>query len=441
MTTRLPIILALSGLLGIAASVRAQGFGGEADFSRAVSGEEDAFDAEELALRLLNLEMHPDIRYARDLDPAHRLLLMVPRERTVEGPLPLVVWIHGGGWMTGTHETGLDRVAPLVGTGRYAVASIGYRPSSVARWPAQAHDCSAALRWLRAHAEDFDIDPDRIALMGIEAGGHLAAVLGTAGGDAGLEGTLGVDLEHTGGVACVVDLWGPTDFLQMDDHLAPGATLRHAAPGSPEVRLVGGALEERRALVASANPISRIAGPCPPFLILHGRMDPVVPHHQSELLRDALRADGGEATLITLTNGTTTSRGPEIDALVLAFLDHQLHGVGEPVAAGELELQGVRPARTPRGERRRPERPDAAPERDREERTREGGSSRSEQLFARFDRDRDGRIAESEMPRGQRFRGMLPRFDADGDGSLDPEEFAALLADRPPEDRQGGGGS
>ena len=172
---------------------------------------------------------------------------------------------------------------PLVRSGRYAVASIDHRTSVEERWPAQLHDCKAAIRWLRANADTFGLDPDRIAVMGTESGGHLASMLGATATDESLEGSLGRHLDARGGIACVIALRGPTDFLQMDDHLHEDALIRHAEPGSPEVRLVGGDFQSRLALVRSANPINHIDGPNPPFLVVHGREDRDVPHHQSEL--------------------------------------------------------------------------------------------------------------------------------------------------------------
>ena len=469
MNPLLKIGILLATILVTSGVAQAQGFSREYDFTRDLSKGDTSFDAEELVSKLLNLEMRNNIMYAHDRDPAHQLHLLLPRERTVEGPIPLVVWIHGGGWMGENQNSGIDRMTPLVRTGRYAVASINYRPSSQARWPAQIHDCNAALRWLRAHAEEFEIDPDRIALMGIEAGGHLASMIGTGSSDADLQGSLGRYTEHDGGVACVIDLWGPTDFLQMDDHLAPGATLKHSEPGSPEVRLVGGSFENKAELVASANPITRISGPNPPFLIIHSKNDLTVPFHQSELLRDALQANGDDVTLVTLTNGHTEVRAPEIDALVMAFLERELYGVGEPIPSQEITLKGVKQPRGTRaargdGGRTRPARGQDGEERPERTRARdrgrerpggeaaseggEGGSgtrgekrSRSSQFFDKVDRNSDGKVTQDELPRGRQFQGSIQKFDEDEDGALQYEEFLKLMEslDTQSEERGRGG--
>lgn len=434
----------------------AQGFSREFDFSRDLSQVNKEIDAEELVSILLNLDLRKNIMYAHDRDPGHQLHLMLPRERKVEGLLPLVVWIHGGGWMSKNHDAGIDRVTPLVRTGRYAAASINYRPSSQARWPAQIHDCNAALRWLRAHAEEFGIDPDRIAVMGVESGGHLASMIGTGSGEIDLEGDIGRYSDQDGGVACVIDFWGPTDFLQMDDHISPGATLKHSEPGSPEVRLVGGSLQEKSELVASTNPISRISGPNPPFLIVHSKFDLKVPHHQSELLQEALERNGDEVTLVTLTNGNTEIRAPELDQLVMAFLERELYGVGEPVSSQEITLKGVKPPRAARperdGERSRPSRGEAGGDGERPERTRdrergrgrsgagtptdeESGASdtrgqrqsRNAQFFKKSDRNDDGKLTPDELPRGRQFQGSVEKFDENEDGALQYEEFLKLI--------------
>ncbi len=456
---------------------------GEHNFTRDLSKANEEIDPEELVSILLNLDLRKNIMYAHDRDPGHQLHLLLPRERTVEGPVPLVVWIHGGGWMGQNQDSGIDRVTQLVRTGRYAAASINYRPSSEARWPAQIHDCNAALRWLRAHAEEFGIDPERIAVMGIESGGHLASMIGIGSGEEDLEGGIGRYPDDSGGVACVIDLWGPTDFLQMDDHLAPGATLKHSEPGSPEIRLVGGSFQNKAELVASTNPISRISGPSPPFLIIHSKYDLNVPHHQSELLQEALEQNGDEVTMVTLTNGNTEIRAPEIDQLIMAFLEREFYGVGEPIQDQEITLRGVKPPRGARpdrggerpdrggerpdrgGERTRPSRGEAGENGERPERTRDRGrgrsggapdseeagdtsgdrgqkKSRNEQFFEKSDRNSDGKLTQDELPRGRQFQGTVEKYDQDGDGALQYEEFLELIKELgSPSQGRGRGGS
>lgn len=399
---------------------------------------DENMDARQIAERLLNLDLRRDVLYAHDRNFKHRMHLLLPQKRAVEGPIPLVIWIHGGGWISGDRGDRLDRVIPLILSGRYAVASIDYRTSVEERWPAQLHDCKAALRWLRAHADQFDLDPDRFAVMGTESGGHLAAMLGTTATDEALEGDLGRHLDARGGIACVIDLRGPTDFLQMDDHLHEDALLRHSEPGSPEIRLVGGTFERKMDLVRSANPITHIDGPNPPFLIVHGRDDLIVPHHQSELLVEALRKNGDEVAFVSVTNGADELLGTEMQKIVMQFLDHVLYGTEEAVPSMEISIDrsrersgrrsqqrdrgGGKDAEAPRGERE-----------GREERPARGNrgegrrSSAGERAFQRADRNGDGMIQEEEMGRSRRSRDAFKEHDENLDGALDLEEYLKLI--------------
>jgi acetyl esterase/lipase len=240
--------------------------------------------------------VHRDLAYVtKNAHERHVLDLYLPAEGD---NLPLIIWIHGGGWQNGSKErpTGL----PFLREG-YALASINYRLSGHALFPAQIEDCKAAVRWLRANARKYRIDPNRFGVWGASAGGHLVAMLGTTGGVK--EFDVGENLQVSSRVQAVCDFYGPTDFLQMDAHRVPGAALAHDSPGSPEARLVGGPIQENKEKVARANPITYIRKDAPPFLIVHGDADPLVPHHQSELLRDALEKAGVPVSLYTVKGG------------------------------------------------------------------------------------------------------------------------------------------
>jgi acetyl esterase/lipase len=235
----------------------------------------------------------------------------------------VIVWVHGGAWRQGSKEN--TRAARMAGRG-YAVASVGYRLSQEAIFPAQIHDCKAAVRWLRAHADDYDLDPRRFGAWGGSAGGHLVALLGTSGGVAELEGELG-NLDQSSHVQAVCDFYGPSDFLRMDD--LPG-NMVHDAPDSPESQLVGAPIQERPDLVARASPITYLSGDEPPFLIVHGQEDATVIANQSELLYGALREAGVEATLHLVPgaghgfSGATPAQRAQIDAWVDAFFGEHL---------------------------------------------------------------------------------------------------------------------
>jgi acetyl esterase/lipase len=197
----------------------------------------------------------------------------------------------------------------------YAVASINYRLSQHALFPAQIQDCKAAIRWLRANAGTYGYDPNRIGVWGASAGGHLVALLGTAG-DVN-EFDVGPNRGVSSRVQAVCDFFGPTDFTKMSSFWS---TMNHDAADAPEVRLIGGPVQENKDKVRRANPIAYITKDDPPFLIVHGDKDPLVPHNQSELLRDALQKAGVAVSLYTVTGGSHGGfRDPQVDVLVTEF--------------------------------------------------------------------------------------------------------------------------
>jgi acetyl esterase/lipase len=223
-------------------------------------------------------------------------------------PLPVIVWLHGGGWRIGDRKLGPDFRVRFAERG-YVMASIEYRLSGEALFPAQIHDVKAAIRWLRSSAVEFGLDSGKIGLWGSSAGGHLAALAGTTG--EGILEDLGLGCaDFSSDVQAVVDGYGPTDFLQMDayshkeiavssdpesDLLQP--PLQHEATDSPESQLLGASILSVPDLVREANPITYVTSGLPPFLIMHGLSDTAVAPHQSELLFQALIAKGNEATL------------------------------------------------------------------------------------------------------------------------------------------------
>ena len=231
----------------------------------------------------------PDLDYAGGGHERQKLDLYLP-EKSSEEKLPVVCWIHGGGWRAGDKAQGA-RVAELVGGGRYAGVSIGYRLSGDAPWPAQLHDVKAAVRWVRAHADEHGLDPDRIAVWGASAGGHLAAMLGVTGGMAGLEGAVGPHLGESSAVSCVVDFFGPSDLLTMNDG---EVAMDHLAADSPESLLLGAAVLDVLERAREASPLTHVDARDVPFLIVHGTRDRVVPVSQSEKLAAALEAAGVE---------------------------------------------------------------------------------------------------------------------------------------------------
>jgi acetyl esterase/lipase len=278
-----------------------------------------------------------DLEYARAGSKSLELDLYLPEKASA--PLPVVVWIHGGGWAAGSKSGGPG--VRLVPKG-YAVASIDYRLSGEAVFPAQIEDCKAAVRWLRANAARYSLDPRRFAAWGSSAGGHLVALLGTSGEVKDLEGTLG-NLDQSSRVQAVIDFFGPTDILQMDAQAArnPGviSKIKHDDPRSPESRLIGGAIKENREKAARTNPIAYVTPDDPPFLIMHGDQDPLVPLEQSRILYEALRAAGVDATFHVVKGGGHGFGGPEIDRMVENFLEQHLREVSPQGAGSSAETR------------------------------------------------------------------------------------------------------
>lgn len=251
----------------------------------------------------------------------HKLDLYLPEATETEASLPLVIWVHGGGWQNGSKDGCPPLRSGYLERG-YAVASLNYRLSGHAVFPAQIEDCKAAIRWLRTHAKEYHLDPRRFGVWGSSAGGHLVALLGTSGEVKAFE--VGANLDQSSRVQAVCDYYGPTDFTVFVT--TPGYE-RHAADSSPEARLIGGAVLENKDKAARVNPISYVSKDAPPFLIVHGDKDPTVPINQSQLLFESLRKTGVSAHFHTIHgagHGGPGFSGKDIEELVAAFFDERL---------------------------------------------------------------------------------------------------------------------
>jgi acetyl esterase/lipase len=213
-----------------------------------------------------------DLQFAMVGEKALLLDLYLPQN--VEKP-PLVVFIHGGGWRNGSHK---QCHVPWLAEHGFAVASISYRLTDVAIFPAQIHDCKAAVRWLRAHAADHGYDAARVGVAGSSAGGHLAVLLGTSGGVKELEGNVGGNLDFDSRVQAIVDYYGATDFI-LRSKTQPS---RANEVGSVVYRLLGGAANEKTDLASLASGVSHVTKDDPPLLVLHGAKDNTVLLDQSE---------------------------------------------------------------------------------------------------------------------------------------------------------------
>lgn len=274
---------------------------------------------------------HRDLAYVEKGHPRQVLDLFVAEKAA--RPLPVIIWIHGGGWAAGD-KSGCPPLRQGFAQRGYAIASLNYRLSQHAPFPAQLEDCKAAIRWLRANARAYGIDPARFGVWGSSAGGHLVALLGVTGDLT--EFDVGAHREFSSAVQCVMDDYGPTDFLQMDAHRPAGAVLSHNAPTSPESRLIGGPITDpgNQAKVARANPVTHVSPGDAPFLINHGDEDAVVPHHQSELLFAALKAAGVPVRFNTVKGGGHGAGfgGAELEQMRRDFFALHLQGVKNEAA-------------------------------------------------------------------------------------------------------------
>jgi len=235
---------------------------------------------------------------------SHLFDLYKPRGATE--PLPLVIWIHGGSWRYLDKST-LELAQPLICNG-YAVASIDYRLSTEAIFPAQIYDVKAAVRYLRANATLYGLQPNRIAVFGSSAGGHLSALAGTSGGVTDLESLQMGHSTTSSRVQAVVDWFGHTDIEQLDAQTiaqgCPADTANHSGAGSLESLFLGCTVGDPAcsAQARRANPITYVSSDDPPVLIMHGATDCRVPRGQSVLLFDALQAGDRCVSMFTLSN-------------------------------------------------------------------------------------------------------------------------------------------
>ncbi len=265
------------------------------------------------------LKVFRDLPYVKNGHERQKLDLFIPENAT--GPLPLIIWIHGGGWQSGSKQNCLPLRRGYTNRG-YAIASIGYRLSSHAIFPAQIEDCKSAIRWLRAHAKEYGLDPNRFGVWGSSAGGHLAALVGTTGEVKKFDA--GDNLDQSSRVQAVCDFYGPTDFTVF---VKTRGYERHARADSPESKLLGGSVLEVPEKAKLASPVTYVSPDDPPFLILHGDNDMVVPINQSQLLFEALKKAGVNVQL-HIVKGAGHGKGfdnPEIDKMVYDFFDRYLN--------------------------------------------------------------------------------------------------------------------
>jgi len=256
-----------------------------------------------------------DIEYARPNGYSLRLDLYLP-EPSSEKAVPVVVWVHGGGWKNGSKEK--PKAAWMADAG-FAVVSISYRLTDVAQWPAQIDDCREAVRWVRRNASVFGFDPGRVGTWGSSAGGHLVALMGTL--------PYPENESVSSRVQAVCDWYGPTELLTMPpNNVGEGRTEENVA-NSNGAKLLGCTVQDCPELAKQASAYDNVSKDDAPFLIMHGDEDPGVPIQQSIQFYERLRKIGVPAQFEVVEgagHGGKLFDTPEVKAMVLAFFDQYL---------------------------------------------------------------------------------------------------------------------
>jgi acetyl esterase/lipase len=222
----------------------------------------------------------------------------------------VVIFIHGGAWLSGDKK---ETPSALLAKNGFASASINYRLTSEAIYPAQLDDCLSAVEWIKAHASDYHLDTSRIAVWGGSAGGHLAAMTALHRPNLGIK------------VAC--DWCGPTDLETIAEQAHGQTRLPWSGANSPLERLLGGPVANNRALARAASPVNFVSScfsPAPVFLIVHGAKDDMVPLQQSAEFADALQKSGAKVDYVVVPGGSHNLYTADVFDQLLNFLDKHL---------------------------------------------------------------------------------------------------------------------
>lgn len=271
--------------------------------------------AQPAADKKAEIHVERDIVFGRGGDTPLQLDLALPRESTA--PCPAVICIHGGAWKAGKRQDLAQTIEVLAQRG-FAAATISYRLVPSAQYPAQIEDCKAAVRWLRANAKKYNVNPDRVGAIGFSAGAHLCCLLGTTEKKDGLEGT-GGNPEQSSSVQAVVSFFGPTDF-----------TVRNWSKELEQQVLMpflGGSFDDKSEAYRQASPIVFARKNAPPFLFFHGSEDQLVGVRHSKLLCEKLQSLGGDARVVILEGEGHGWRGEKLTKTVeemMGFLDERL---------------------------------------------------------------------------------------------------------------------
>jgi acetyl esterase/lipase len=248
-------------------------------------------------------------------------------------PLPVVLYFHGGGWQSGDRRAGAPFL-PVFARSGYFAASVSYRLSGTAPYPAAVHDAKAAVRFLRAHADDLGIDPNRIGAWGHSAGGHLAALLATSGNSARLEGEVG-ERAASSAIQCAVTVSGPADLTDLQSGAGDGGGMIAAWLAAPNAASLIARAQE-------ASPVTYADAADPPILVIHGTADTLVPVEQAQAFARVLAVAGVEHELFVVDGAGHGIRSPEAYQRVAEFLDARLGGRAAG-AIGSLTGRGGAP--------------------------------------------------------------------------------------------------
>ena len=232
-----------------------------------------------------------NIEYSNPDDQHLQLNMARPKEGA--GPFPAVICIHGGGFRAGTRESFNGLCLQLAERG-YVAVTVSYRLAPKYQFPAAVYDVKAAVRWMRANAEKYQIDPDRVGTTGGSAGGHLSQFLGVTSGVKKFDGD-GGNAEYSSSVKCVVNFYGPSDFTKSYD----------ASVDAKDVLplFLGGNLQQQRRRHIESSPLYWVTPEAAPTLFVHGTKDAYVAHEQAEWIVERMKAADVEATLMTIEDG------------------------------------------------------------------------------------------------------------------------------------------
>lgn len=253
------------------------------------------------------------------MDPAHQMTIYVPQV-SGSAKLPLILYVHGGGWTAGRDQK--PKWVSTFNKNGYAVALINYRLAQEGPYPAQIQDLYAGLKFIKKNIERLNVDPTRIGVWGASAGGHLAALMGTAANDPK------VDPQSFGGspdrsVKAVCDWCGPTDLVSLGTESNPRLKLDWTLPTSGLSLLLGGTAQARLVEARAASPLTYVNSGDPPFLIMHGTADDIVPFSQSQVFADALKKAGVDTTFVSLDRaGHAFENRKNLDTVIAFFNKH-----------------------------------------------------------------------------------------------------------------------